>query len=166
MSKFKVKIVPPSLEKATLVNAGRVEVSIDAFFKFTGETRGEYLCVIQRPSSSETPLRRQACLMGRNQVRGAGDKIGSAVVIMSRAFHDASGFSLRDEVELTVLGKMPTARGVKVVEVVKEEDQNGAEGASRETSPVELADVTHWESALGDYLGWWVSCMMITFVID
>jgi hypothetical protein len=92
-------------------------------------------------------------------VRGQGDKIGDGHVVMSRAFYDASGFTLRDEVEVGVLGDVPEAGRVELVECERKEPagKEGGKAAAKEatTPEIEPRAVVPWQYALEDYLGGW-----------
>jgi hypothetical protein len=171
MARLKVRLFPPSLDKSGLAGAGRIEVNLDTLYKITGDALNGRLCLIERclPPAQQPPvdltrlpppLKRQACLWGRRQVRGAGDRIGNGTVFMSRAFHDACGFGLQDEVEISLVdagGKMPDARAVRLVEETRAADDDKKKDAGERTD-IEPGHLRHWEFALADYLGGFRVC--------
>ena len=83
----------PSLEKASLQGAARLYVSKDSLISLTGRLDNDVACFVER--HGESALRREAVLWVLQD-----KNVSPNVVLMSRAFQDASGFKIGDQVRL------------------------------------------------------------------
>ncbi|KAI9903929.1 hypothetical protein N3K66_000458 [Trichothecium roseum] len=120
-----------SLDKASLVGAARVYVSKDTLLSLTGALNNGKLCVVERvdaadapahnadPSSSSssptTTIRREASLWILPE-----KNLNQNVVMMTRAFQDAAGFKIGDQVRISLVDNPPAAPPT-LVEVLAED---------------------------------------------
>jgi AAA family ATPase len=102
----------PSLEKASLLGAGRIYVSKDSYISLTGNLENARHCIVER--LDDQPIRREASLW----VLPGGGNLSPNVVMMTRAFQDAAGFKVGDQIRVSLSGDaMPEADVVTVQEV-------------------------------------------------
>lgn len=102
----------PSLEKTSLLGAGRIYVSKDSFISLTGNLENARHCIVER--LDDQPIRREASLW----VLPGGGNLSPNVVMMSRAFQDAAGFKVGDPIRVSLSGDvMPDAESVTVQDV-------------------------------------------------
>lgn len=143
----------PSLEKASLLGAARLYVSKDSLIALTGALDNGHACIVEKlgveklgddtPGPDGTtpagPLRREAALCA------LPDKnVSPNVVMMSRAFQDATGFKIGDQVRLAMAeAPTPEAQEVAVIDV--------SEGAQEDPPPTRYAPC--WEHSISLSLG-------------
>jgi AAA family ATPase len=105
----------PGLEKPTLQGTGRLFISKDSFIALTGGLGDPCHCIIERLDEGEQPLRCEASV----STQPGGGNLSPNIVTMSRAFQEASGFRIGNQVRITLSGqKMPDAGVVAVQEEV------------------------------------------------
>jgi AAA family ATPase len=112
-----------TLEKASLLGAARIYVNKDALISLTGALDGNKACYVERlgteTETEEGPLKREAslCVM-------PDKNLSPNVVVMTRAFQDATGFKIGDQVRISLTeGNIADADEV-VVQDVTETPQN------------------------------------------
>lgn len=149
-----VKVRPlanPSLEKASLLGAARLYVSRDSLIALTGALDNGHSCVVEKlgedaagtPGPDGTtpsgPIKREAALWV------LPDKnVSPNVVMMSRAFQDATGFKIGDQVRLALAeAPTPEADEVAVVDV--------SEGNQEDPAPTRYTP--SWEHSISLSLG-------------
>lgn len=112
-----------SLEKASLLGAARLYVSKDSLLSLTGTLETGRACLIEKIGDDEGhPIQRQASLWILPE-----KNLSPNVVMMTRAFQDATGFKLGDLVQISLSSSIPEAEQV-VAEVVLEEGQKNQDG--------------------------------------
>ncbi|CAG9936941.1 unnamed protein product [Clonostachys rosea f. rosea IK726] len=116
-----------SLEKASLLGAARLYVSKDSLISLTGNLDNGKLCIVERLETEE-PLRREAALWV------LPDKnLSPNVVMMTRAFQDATGFKIGDQVRISLASD--TATPVIEEVVVQEAGDPGQDDGSEAYHP-------------------------------
>ena len=124
-----------SLDKASLVGAARVYVSKDTLLSLTGALNNGKLCVVERvdaadapaqdadpspsSSSSTTTIRREASLWILPE-----KNLNQNVVMMTRAFQDAAGFKIGDQVRISLADNPPALVEVLAEDVTDEKDKD------------------------------------------
>ncbi|KAG5981496.1 hypothetical protein E4U55_002873 [Claviceps digitariae] len=131
----------PALEKASLLGAARLYVSKDTLISLTNGLENGKPCVVEKLDDQDGPLRREASLWV------LPDKnLSPNVVVMTRAFQDATGFKIGDQVRISLLGglstEMPDAEEV-VVRYVS--DESATTAAIKEETKYPAC----WEFSLG-----------------
>ncbi|KJZ79217.1 hypothetical protein HIM_01368 [Hirsutella minnesotensis 3608] len=123
----------PSLEKATLLGAARIYISKESLLSLTKGLDNGTLCYVERVDVADVPLpRREAALWL------LPDKnVSPNVVLMSRAYQEATGLKIGDQVRITV-ADVPTPDAVEVV----------ARDVDEQQQPIEDKHLCHWEYAL------------------
>lgn len=126
-----------SLEKASLLGAARIYVSKDSLISLTGGLDNGNAAFVERLDGEE-PLRREAALWV------LPDKnLSPYVVMMTRAFQEATGFKIGDSVRISLAGSTPDAEEIVAVDV--------AEGEKEDWSGHKHPFC--WENSLGISLG-------------
>ena len=104
-----------SLEKASLLGAARIYVNKDSIIALTGTLDSGSACIVEKfgvdgpDGAAPSPIRREASLCV------LPDKgVSLNVVMMSRAFQDAAGFKIGDQVRIS-LAEAPTPDAEEVV---------------------------------------------------
>ncbi|KAF7560517.1 hypothetical protein G7046_g3633 [Stylonectria norvegica] len=96
-------LVNTSLEKASLAGAARIYISKDSLISLTGNLDNGKLCVVERLQQpdlpDQEPLRREASLWILPE-----KNLSPNVVMMTRAFQEATGFKLGDQVRIALAG--------------------------------------------------------------
>ncbi|RDA85404.1 hypothetical protein CP532_1943 [Ophiocordyceps camponoti-leonardi (nom. inval.)] len=129
----------PSLEKASLIGAARVYISKEALIALTNGLELGRPCVVEAVGGGG--LRREAALWL------LPDKnVGPNIVMMSRAFQEAAGFKIGDQVRISLadVSSIPVAREILVRDV--SDDQQ------RRSASVESKHPAGWEFCLSLYL--------------
>lgn len=158
--KIQVKVRPlsnPSLEKASLLGAARVYVSKDSLISLTGTLDSGRLCFVesrrgQTPEDAKTKqngdgeetIRREASLWAM-----PGQDLSPNVVVMTKAFREATDFRLGDLVTISLGAKVPDAQEVLVQPV----EESSPESARRYPVSWELPI----SLALGECRGPWLT---------
>jgi AAA family ATPase len=114
----KIRPPAPGQEKTSLLGAARIYVSKDSFISLTGNLESGRHCSIEKldpPEEADTaspPLRREASLCVVSE-----KNLSPNIVVMSRAFQDATGFKVGDKIRITLLAsEMPDAESVVLQE--------------------------------------------------
>lgn len=128
-----------SLEKASLLGAARIYVSKDSLISLTGNLENGKHCLVERLNDQEEPLKREASLYILPE-----KNLSPNVVMMTRAFQEATGFKLGDQVRISLAGVTPEA-----VEVVMQDVSEGT--SDLETRRPFTADM--WAALISHYLG-------------
>ncbi len=134
----------PSLEKTSLLGAARLYVSKDTLIALTNGLESNKPCVVEKLSdgsggaaADEQPIRREASLCVLPE-----KNLSPNVVMMTRAFQDASGFRVGDQVRVSIKEALPDADEV----VVKDTGDTELDSAQSKYPPC-------WEYALSISLG-------------
>lgn len=114
-----------SLEKATLLGAARLYVSKDSLIALTGELVNGKACTIEKAAvegeDEGKTIKREACLYVLS-----GQNVSPNVVQMSRAFQEATGFKIGDQVNIEALdAPVADAEEVVVEDITKEPPNEG-----------------------------------------
>lgn len=104
------------LEKATLAGAGRIYISKESLLVLTNSLEGGRRCVLERLEGDPLP-KREATLWGPP----AGN-LSPNVVMMTRAFQEATGFKIGDQVRIVVGEAVPDAEEVVAQDITEEGD--------------------------------------------
>ncbi|KPM44350.1 hypothetical protein AK830_g2204 [Neonectria ditissima] len=132
-----------SLEKSSLLGAARIYVSKDSLLSLTGTLENGKHCLVRRLESgprdaqdddAQDEIRREASLWILPE-----KNLSPNVVMMTRAFQEATGFKLGDQVRITLAGSTPDADEVVV------EDETNEKSESEKARKYPLV----WEPALG-----------------
>ncbi|VUC37698.1 unnamed protein product [Clonostachys rosea] len=111
-----------SLEKASLLGAARIYVSKDSLISLTGNLDNGKLCNVERLDTEES-LKREAALWVLPE-----KNLSPNVVMMTRAFQDATGFKIGDQVRISLASD--TATPVIEEVVVQEAGDPGQDDGS------------------------------------
>ncbi|CZR37176.1 uncharacterized protein FPRO_02564 [Fusarium proliferatum ET1] len=119
-----------SLEKSSLLGAARIYVSKDTLLSLNGNLENGKHCVVTRLESAankedvpqEEDLQREASLWILPE-----KNLSPNVVMMTRAFQEATGFKIGDTVRIAIAGTTPEAEEVVVQEVTEVTDKTAAE---------------------------------------
>ncbi|KAI5463795.1 P-loop containing nucleoside triphosphate hydrolase protein [Mariannaea sp. PMI_226] len=131
-----------SLEKSSLLGAARIYVSKDSLLSLTGTLESGKHCVVKRLESSQKnsqdedvqqDLQREASLWILPE-----KNLSPNVVMMTRAFQEATGFKIGDQVRITLAGTTPDIDEVVV------EDLSGEKSDLEKTAKYPLV----WEPTL------------------
>ncbi|KAG6003067.1 hypothetical protein E4U54_000750 [Claviceps lovelessii] len=128
----------PALEKASLLGAARLYVSKDTLIALTNGLENGKPCVVEKLDDQEGLPTREASLWVMPD-----KNLSPNIVVMTRAFQDATGFKIGDQVRIALLGglstEMPEAEEVVVRDVSEES------AASKEETKYSAC----WEFSLG-----------------
>ncbi|KAG8669796.1 AAA+-type ATPase [Fusarium poae] len=127
-----VKVRPlasPSLEKASLQGAARVYVSKETLLSLNGTLEVGKHCILTRlenaAATKDSPkedeqqeLQREASLWSIKE-----KNLSPNVVVMTRAFQEASGFKIGDLIRISLAGTTPNADEVVVQDVTEKTDK-------------------------------------------
>lgn len=103
-----------SLEKSSLLGAARIYISKDSLISLTGTLENGKHCLVERLDGEE-PLKREASLWILPE-----KNLSPNVVMMTRAFQEATGFKLGDQVRLAIAGTTPDVSEVVVQDLTEE----------------------------------------------
>lgn len=109
----------PSLEKTSLLGAARLYISKDSMITLTNGLESNKPCLAEKLSDDPTsdPIIREASLCVLPE-----KNLSPNVVMMTRAFQDASGFKVGDQIRLSLLESTPDATEVVVRSVADDKD--------------------------------------------
>ncbi|KHN97068.1 AAA family ATPase [Metarhizium album ARSEF 1941] len=109
----------PALEKASLLGAARLYVSKESLIALTNGLESGKPCVVEKLDDQPPSLaRREASLWILPE-----KNLSPNVVMMTRAFQEATAFKIGDQVRISLLESMPDVQEV-VVQDVSEEQQH------------------------------------------
>ncbi|KEY74268.1 hypothetical protein S7711_00426 [Stachybotrys chartarum IBT 7711] len=110
----------PTLEKTSLLGAARLYVSKDSYISLTGGLESGRHCAVEKlDAGAGDAVRREASLWVLPE-----KNLSPNVVLVSRAFQDAAGLKVGDQVRVTLLdGQTPDADEVVVQEVGEAEGE-------------------------------------------
>lgn len=128
-----------SLEKASLLGASRIYVSKDSLISLTGNLENGKHCLVERLDDQQETLKREASLYILPE-----KNLSPNVVMMTRAFQEATGFKLGDQVRISLAGVTPEA-----VDVVMEDLSEGTSDLETKLPPSPEA----WAVAISHHLG-------------
>lgn len=126
-----VKVRPlanPGLEKTSLLGAARLYVSKDSLIKLTNALESNKPCVVEKlfidgaaataaaDDAANQPIRREASLCVLPE-----KNLSPNVVMMTRAFQDATGFRVGDQVRIALLETTPDIGEVVVRDISEAE---------------------------------------------
>ncbi|KAF5978216.1 AAA family ATPase [Fusarium bulbicola] len=139
-----------SLEKSSLLGAARIYVSKDTLLSLNGNLENGKHCVVTRLESAankedvpQEDLQREASLWILPE-----KNLSPNVVMMTRAFQEATGFKIGDTVRITIAGTTPEAEEVVVQEVTEVTDKTAAEFERMERLEKDSKYPLPWENAL------------------
>ncbi|RBQ74601.1 hypothetical protein FVER53590_06177 [Fusarium verticillioides] len=140
-----------SLEKASLLGAARIYVSKDTLLSLNGNLENGKHCVVTRLESAaankedapQEDLQREASLWILPE-----KNLSPNVVMMTRAFQEATGFKIGDAVRITIAGTTPEAEEVVVQEVTEVTDKTAAEFERMERLEKGAKYPFSWENSL------------------
>ncbi|KAF5548702.1 AAA family ATPase [Fusarium napiforme] len=138
-----------SLEKASLLGAARIYVSKDTLLSLNGNLENGKHCVVTRLESAakedvpQEDLQREASLWILPE-----KNLSPNVVMMTRAFQEATGFKIGDAVRIAIAGTTPEAEEVVVQEVTEVTDKTAAEFERMERLEKGAKYPFSWENSL------------------
>jgi AAA family ATPase len=104
-----------SLEKASLLGAGRVYVSKDSLLSLTGALENGKACMLEKLDDGQggVPVRREAALWNMPD-----KNVSPNIAMMTRAFQEAAGLKLGDQVRISMCAsEVPEAHEVVVQDI-------------------------------------------------
>ncbi|KAF4970255.1 hypothetical protein FSARC_2661 [Fusarium sarcochroum] len=140
-----------SLEKASLLGAARVYVSKDALISLNGNLQNGKHCLVTRlegntrdaakeDAPQEEPIQREATLWILPE-----KNISPNVVMITRAFQEATGFKIGDLVRIEVAGTTPDAEEVVVQDVTEKTEKTASDFDKMEKLEKESRYAPSWE---------------------
>ncbi|KAL7928490.1 P-loop containing nucleoside triphosphate hydrolase protein [Trichoderma chlorosporum] len=132
-----------SLERASLLGAARIYISKDSLISLTGGLDSGRPCVVESLQTDDTSGDGSAADAELTKRRGASlwvlpeKNISPNVVMMTRAFQEATGFKLGDVVRITLAepAVIPDAEDVVVQDAASEADQQKDAAAESRHAP-------------------------------
>ncbi|KAL6797695.1 P-loop containing nucleoside triphosphate hydrolase protein [Trichoderma sp. SZMC 28013] len=132
-----------SLERASLLGAARIYVSKDSLISLTGGLESGRPCTVESLQTDDTSGDGSAADAETSKRRGASlwvlpeKNISPNVVMMTRAFQEATGFKLGDMVRITLAepAVIPDAEEVVVQDAASEADQQKDAAADSKHPP-------------------------------
>lgn len=108
-----------SLEKTSLLGAARLYISKDSMIALTNGLESNKPCLVEKLSddAAQDAIVREASLCVLPE-----KNLSPNVVMMTRAFQDASGFKVGDQIRVSLLDKTPDAEDVVVRNTSDEKD--------------------------------------------
>jgi AAA family ATPase len=144
-----------SLEKSSLLGAARIYVSKDTLLSLNGNLENGKHCVVTRLESAanredvpQEELQREASLWILPE-----KNLSPNVVMMTRAFQEATGFRIGDAVRITVAGTTPEAEEVVVQDVTEKTDKTATEFDRMERLDKDPKYPFSWENSLAAAFG-------------
>lgn len=145
-----------SLEKSSLLGAARIYVSKDTLLSLNGNLENGKHCVVTRLESAankedvpqEEDLQREASLWILPE-----KNLSPNVVMMTRAFQEATGFKIGDTVRIAIAGTTPEAEEVVVQEVTEVTDKTAAEFERMQRLEKGAKYPFPWENSLASAFG-------------
>ena len=128
-----------SLDKASLVGAARIYVSKDTLVSLTGTLNNGKLCIVEKLDDAPA-VRRGASLWILPE-----KNLNQNVVMMTRAFQEATGFKIGDQVRISIAEPSATPALVEVLAEDVSDEKDKDEKPSRHSPS--------WEHALSLSLG-------------
>ncbi|KAF4335967.1 AAA family ATPase [Fusarium beomiforme] len=138
-----------SLEKSSLLGAARIYVSKDTLLSLNGNLENGKHCVVTRLGASakedapQEELQREASLWILPE-----KNLSPNVVMMTRAFQEATGFKIGDAVRITVAGTTPAAEEIVVQDVTEKTEKTASEFERMERLEKNDKYPFFWEHAL------------------
>lgn len=136
-----------SLEKSSLLGAARIYVSKDTLISLTGGLENGKHCLVTKLESntrdakdeeSQLDIQREASLWILPE-----KNLSPNVVMMTRAFQEASGFKLGDQVRIELTGTTPDAAEIQVQDLAPEKSE----------FEKDVKYTLSWEGAIAYFLG-------------
>ncbi|KAL7947885.1 P-loop containing nucleoside triphosphate hydrolase protein [Trichoderma barbatum] len=132
-----------SLERTSLLGAARIYISKDSLISLTGSLESGRPCVVESLQTDDTSGASSAAGDAESKRRGASlwvlpeKNISPNVVMMTRAFQEATGFKLGDVVRITLAetAVAPDAEEVVVQDAASEADQQKDAATESRHSP-------------------------------
>lgn len=129
----------PSLEKASQQGAARIYISKESLLALTNGLDHGRPCVVDKPDTPSLPPRHALLWLLPDK------NVGPNVVMMSRAYQDATGFRIGDQVRIALAEEpLPEAKEVLVADVT---------GAVVHDQPAKPKHPPCWEFALSQSMG-------------
>lgn len=115
-----------SLDRASLLGAARIYVSKDTLISLTGKLDNGKACTVERLEGGDgaEPVKREASLWVLPE-----KNLSPNVVMMTRAFQDATGFKIGDQVRIELAADTTTPDAGEVVAQAVDEEQDDGAGA-------------------------------------
>ncbi|KAF4978524.1 hypothetical protein FZEAL_5108 [Fusarium zealandicum] len=143
-----------ALEKSSLLGAARIYVSRDSLLSLTGALENGKHCLVT-PLATENARDRDGVLDDDDvQEREATlwilpeKNLSPNVVMMTRAFQDATGFRIGGVVRISLLGVTPDAEQVVVEDVTERTEKNASDFDRLEKYEKEVKNPLPWEDTL------------------
>ncbi|KAF4457153.1 hypothetical protein F53441_841 [Fusarium austroafricanum] len=147
-----------SLEKSSLLGAARIYVSKDTLLSLIGSLENGKHCLVTRLESAATAATTTAAVSkedGPQELQREASlwvlpekDLSPKVVVMTRAFQEATGFKIGDPVRITVVGKTPEAGEVVVQDVTEKTDKTANDFDKMEKLEKESRHAPSWEHSL------------------
>ncbi|KAF5625236.1 AAA family ATPase [Fusarium sp. NRRL 52700] len=140
-----------SLEKSSLIGASRIYISRDTFLSLTGNLESGKLCVV---TPLESPTQNEG-VESQEQHREAllhilpEKNLDRNVVIMTKAFREATGFKLGERVRIELAGTIPQAEAIEVLDVSQRTEENAEEFDRMERLDSQAKYPISWPSLIG-----------------
>ncbi|KAL2691623.1 hypothetical protein Neosp_002012 [[Neocosmospora] mangrovei] len=140
-----------SLEKSSLIGAARIYVSKDTMLSLNGNLESGKHCIVTRldnprEAKEDGPreeLKREASLWILPE-----KNLSPNVVMMTRAFQDATGFKIGDPVRIALAGTTPDAEEIVVQDATEKTEKTANDIASMQKHEKEARYPPSWEASL------------------
>lgn len=152
-----------SLEKSSLVGAARVYVSKDTMLSLNGNLESGKHCVVTRlenPREAARDVNDGAALKEELKLQREASlwilpekNLSPNVVMMTRAFQDATGFRIGDLVRVALAGTTPDADEIVVQDATEKTDKTANDVESMKKHEREARYPPSWEASLACALG-------------
>jgi hypothetical protein len=145
-----------SLEKSSLIGAARIYVSKDTMLSLNGNLESGKHCIVTRlenprEAKEDGPreeLQREASLWILPE-----KNLSPNVVMMTRAFQDATGFKIGDPVRIALAGATPDAEEIVVQDATEKTEKTANDIESMKKHEKEARYPPSWEASLACALG-------------
>ncbi|KAM0563326.1 hypothetical protein ACHAPJ_001044 [Fusarium lateritium] len=141
-----------SLEKSSLLGAARIYVSKDTLLSLNGNLENGKHCLVTRlegntrDAAADDPqeeIQREASLWILPE-----KNLSPNVVMMTRAFQEATGFKIGDLVRITVAGTTPDAEEIVFQDVTEKTEKTASEIGKMERLEKDAKFIVPWEALL------------------
>lgn len=145
-----------SLEKSSLIGAARIYVSKDTMLSLNGNLESGKHCIVTRldnpreakEDGPKEELQREASLWILPE-----KNLSPNVVMMTRAFQDATGFKIGDLVRIALAGTTPDAEEIVVQDATEKTEKTANDIESMKKHEKEARYPPSWEASLACALG-------------
>ncbi|KAF5024716.1 hypothetical protein F66182_3200 [Fusarium sp. NRRL 66182] len=147
-----------SLEKSSLLGAARVYVSKDTLLSLNGNLENGKRCLVTRLEGSARDAAKEDGVPQEELQREASlwilpeKNLSPNVVMMTRAFQDATGFKIGDPVRITVAGTTPDAGEIIVQDATERTDKTASDIDKMEKFEKQARYSPSWEFSIASAL--------------